>query len=150
MYYMYCSFNNLASCHPADSVEAFAELFMQDKVHHAPYFHTFKSLWDHRDDSNVHHFTYEDLQNVSCESQLHFIAAHLPMHIIVRPQSQTAFLQDANGEIKRLADFLGKPLTEEQIHQIAVHTDFKHMSKNEKLNSSEMTVTDKQTGEKKI
>ena len=59
-------------------------------------------------------------------------------------------LQDANAEIKRLADFLGRPLTEEQIQQIAVHTDFKNMSKNEKLNSSELTIKDKHTGETKF
>ena len=77
MYHMYCTFPDLASAHPADSVEAFAELFMQDRVHHAPYFHMFKSLWDHRDDSNVHYLTYEDLRKVSYE----FLIEHIKLSI---------------------------------------------------------------------
>ncbi|GAV01461.1 hypothetical protein RvY_12170 [Ramazzottius varieornatus] len=120
MYHMYCTFPNLASAHPANSAAEFAELFMQDKVHHAPYFHTFKSVWEHRNDPNVHHLSYESLR------------------------------EDPRSEIKRLADFLDKPLTSQQAEQIAHHTDFDNMRQNENLNSSAMTVTDKTTGETKF
>ncbi|GAV01477.1 hypothetical protein RvY_12183 [Ramazzottius varieornatus] len=118
MFSMYGNMKNLSCAHPVKSLEHFAEGFMQDKVHHAPYFHMFKSYWEHRHEPNVHYVSYE---------QLH---------------------EDAPAEIKRLADFMGKPLTEQQAQQIAHYTSFQNMSKNDKLNMEKyLTVNDPVTGE---
>ena len=57
----------MASAHAVDSFDAFAESFMQDNVLQAPYFHKFKSYWEHWDEPNVHHICYEKLHEVRME-----------------------------------------------------------------------------------
>lgn len=45
------------------------------------------------------------------------------------------FLQDLRGEIKKVACFLNKSLTEEQVEKIADHLRFENFEKNEMVNN---------------
>ena len=64
MFSMYKHMENLASAHQVESLDHFADSFMQDKVHHAPFFHMFKSYWEHIDQPNFHYVSYERLHEV--------------------------------------------------------------------------------------
>ena len=58
-----------------------------------------------------------------------------------------SFAQDTTGHIKRLAEFVGVALTDEQVQQIAVDTSFKNMSENKMWNKDFLTTRDPKTGE---
>jgi estrone sulfotransferase len=51
-------------------------------------------------------------------------------------------IQDLRAEIQRLAEFLGKSLTDEQLIQLKEHLTFENFAKNEAVNNS----TDKKHG----
>jgi hypothetical protein len=44
------------------------------------------------------------------------------------------FLQDLRGEVEKVANFLGKPLTEEKMIKLLEHLKFDNISKNESVN----------------
>ena len=44
--------------------------------------------------------------------------------------------QDKRGTIKKIAEFLGRPLTEEDIDRIVEHTSLQYMKTNDKVNLS--------------
>ncbi|GAV01988.1 hypothetical protein RvY_12610 [Ramazzottius varieornatus] len=104
MYFMFKHIKQLNCAHPVANLDVFAEAFMEGHVHYGLYFHYFNSFWQHWQQPNFFHVSYERLH------------------------------QDAAAEIRRLVDFLGNPLTEEQAQQVAHHTTFERMEKNDKLN----------------
>lgn len=56
-------------------------------------------------------------------------------------------LQDINSSIRKIADFLGKSLSEADVSKIAEHCQFKNMKNNEMLNFSwwkESGIADKE------
>lgn len=71
-----------------------------------PFAKHFLEFWTRRNDENIFHLTYENLQ------------------------------KDAIGWIKKIANFLEKQLTEEQVQQIAAHCSFNKMSENPATNYS--------------
>ena len=58
-------------------------------------------------------------------------------------------LKDRRGTIKRIADFLGKSLTEDDIDRVMEHTSLENMKKNEAVNfkyQEKLHGTDKTDG----
>ncbi|KAG8181897.1 hypothetical protein JTE90_026056 [Oedothorax gibbosus] len=86
------------------SFDNFFEDFISDKVAYGPFWKHYTEVWPHRNDPNVLLLYYEDLH------------------------------KDIHGSIKRIADFLNKDLSEEEINQIADHCSFHNMSKNPNVN----------------
>jgi len=87
------------------SVEAFAEYFMNNKVFYGPYFPHVFDAWSKRHHPNVHFVFYEDLK------------------------------KDLRAEIIKVATFLGKSLTEENISKLITHLGFDSFAKNNAVNN---------------
>ncbi|KAF2886189.1 hypothetical protein ILUMI_19984 [Ignelater luminosus] len=85
-------------------LETFAKLFMADKVLYGSYWKHIFGYWNLRDSPNVLIIRYEDMK------------ANLP------------------SVIKKVAKFLGKELTEEQIELLTKHLNFQSMRENKAVN----------------
>lgn len=88
-------------------LEEFVHGFINNKITYAPYARSVKEFWSHRNDENVLFLTYEGLT------------------------------MDFFGSLRRIADFLNKPLSDELMEQIANHCSFQKMSSNPKVNFSQ-------------
>ncbi|GAU94762.1 hypothetical protein RvY_06481 [Ramazzottius varieornatus] len=79
--------------------EDFAERFMSNQVANTPYFANLHSYWSRRHEPNIFLLSYEHLE------------------------------KDHAGIIRKLATFLGKDLTEEQVGLVRYQTSFSEMKK---------------------
>ncbi|XP_023227898.1 estrogen sulfotransferase-like [Centruroides sculpturatus] len=82
----------------------FFESFIEDKVPYGPLWRHYMEFWEHRDDNNIFIISYEDLQ------------------------------RDMKGCIEKIATFLGKSLSEDEINRIKDHCCFINMSQNPSVN----------------
>ena len=57
------------------------------------------------------------------------------------------FLKDIPGTIRKIAEFLGKILSPDQVARIASIVEFKNMQKNPKLNKMDLSVFDESKGQ---
>lgn len=79
------------------------DMFLRDEVSYAPFAKHVLEFWERRNEDRVLFLQYEDLQ------------------------------KDLAKEIRRIATFLGKSLSETQIEQIADHCSFRQMSINSRV-----------------
>jgi len=85
-------------------VARFADYFMKGLIYFAPFFTTLLEAWNLRHHPNLLFLFYEDLK------------------------------RDLRGGIKRVGDFLQKPLTDEQLTRLTEHLRFDNFSRNEAVN----------------
>ncbi|KAI9553518.1 hypothetical protein GHT06_021436 [Daphnia sinensis] len=90
--------------HYTGNLEAFADYFMTDRVYSAPFFPHLLDAWNKRHHPNLHFVFYEDLK------------------------------RNLRGEIEKIAKFLGKTLTEDQLVKLTEHLRFDNFAKNETVN----------------
>ena len=94
-----------------------------------PYFSTVLDAWAKRDHPNLLYLFYEDMKKVGSYRLVNQKPIDYKKHL--------NFLinwQDLPTEIKRIASFLGKTLTEEQIEKLVDHVSMDKFSKNESVN----------------
>jgi len=87
------------------NIETFAEYFIEDKMFNGPYFPHVFEGWSKRHHPNLHFVFYEDLK------------------------------ADLRGEIVKIATFLGKSLTDEQLTKLTEHLGFNKMKNNAAVNN---------------
>merc|ERR1712071_348807 len=87
------------------NIETFAEYFIEDKMFNGPYFPHVFEGWSKRHHPNLHFVFYEDLKT------------------------------DLRGEIVKIATFLGKSLTDEQLTKLTEHLGFNKMKNNAAVNN---------------
>ncbi|XP_064100273.1 sulfotransferase 1E1-like isoform X2 [Macrobrachium nipponense] len=85
------------------SLEEFLPYFMDDEVVYGPYWLHIKEAWEKKGDPNLHFVFYEDFQ------------------------------KDVKAEVKKLNEFLGTGLTEEQMDKVIKHTSFEEMKKRDNV-----------------
>jgi hypothetical protein len=90
------------------SFDEFFELFLKHDTPYGSYWHNVLSWWALRERPNILFLTYEDLH------------------------------KDLAKEVRRIAEFLGKELTSEQVSAIVAHTSFDRMRANPMTNASKM------------
>ncbi|CAE8592221.1 unnamed protein product [Polarella glacialis] len=88
--------------------DEFFELFLAHQVPYGSYWENVLSWWAVRQQPNVLFLTYEDLH------------------------------QDLHGEVGKVANFLGRSLTPEQVNRIVEHSSFEQMRANPMTNASQM------------
>ncbi|CAL8071678.1 unnamed protein product [Orchesella dallaii] len=88
----------------AGSFEDFLEKFEKNELPYGPFFDHIESYVRHREDSNLLIVTYEELS------------------------------KDPRDVIKKIAAFLEKPLDEEDVQKVVMHTSFESMKKNSAVN----------------
>lgn len=98
------------------TIDRFLDLLIDNKLIYGDMVEHFLGYWKRRNDGNVLFLTYEGLQ------------------------------KDFKGELRKIAKFLGKPLTEEQVDQVTDHCSFASMSKNPMTNYSQGGATVKGEG----
>ncbi|KAK3793730.1 hypothetical protein RRG08_006551 [Elysia crispata] len=86
------------------SFEDYCQLFVSDKVDYGPWWKHVSEAWNRRDDDNVLFLVYEDL--------------HL----------------DTGKHVREIANFLGKPVSDEQVDMIVKHCSFESMKQNNSVN----------------
>ncbi|XP_077989338.1 sulfotransferase 1C4-like [Glandiceps talaboti] len=84
----------------------FVERFVEGKVAWGSWFDHVLGYWNHRNDGNILFLQFADLK------------------------------KDLPGQVRKIADFLGKPLTEEQIKIVSDWCSFENMSKHPNSNLS--------------
>lgn len=82
----------------------FCKLFLSGKITFGPFWHNVLSFWNRRHDENLLFLKYEDMR------------------------------RDLDSVIRRVAAFIGKELTEEQIERLKGHLSFESMKKNRSVN----------------
>ncbi|XP_035218190.1 sulfotransferase 1E1-like [Stegodyphus dumicola] len=92
----------------------FFERFLANRSTYSPFLQHNLEFWKHRNDENVLFLFYEDLQ------------------------------KDLPKNLKKISDFLGKPLTAEEIKAVVDHCSFKNMAKSESVGLSDEDVVDGQ------
>ncbi|XP_043231719.1 sulfotransferase 1C4-like [Amphibalanus amphitrite] len=85
--------------------EEFFDLFLENKVVQAPFMPHVKEAWEKKDHPNLLFLFFEDLKS------------------------------DLKGNIRRVGDFLGKTLSEEQVEQLYEHLKFDNFKKNPYVNN---------------
>ena len=99
--------------------------FSHVPVPYAPFFAHVLEAWNQRQHRNLHFVFYEDLKKVGGLSDFHSRS---------QLSSLTISFQDLRGEIKKVADFMEKPLSDEQLDLMTQHLRFDSFSKNEAVN----------------
>ncbi|KFM75523.1 Sulfotransferase 4A1, partial [Stegodyphus mimosarum] len=84
--------------------ETFLHDFLDDKIPYGPVWKHYSEMWEHRNDENVLILFYEDFQ------------------------------KDIHESIKRIAEFLNKDLTAQEVFAIANHCSFHNMRHNPSVN----------------
>lgn len=101
----YYHYHRLLEFHKfSGDLETFAEYFIRDELYCSPFFPHLIDAWDRRHHPNMYFVFYEDLK------------------------------QDLPGQIRKIAQFLGKPLADEQIAKLSEHLRFDNFAKNESVN----------------
>ncbi|XP_042856928.1 sulfotransferase 1C4-like [Penaeus japonicus] len=83
------------------SLDQYVDYFVKDELIYGPYWEHLREAWPKRDHPNMHFFFYEDMK------------------------------ADPKAEMKKLDQFLGTNLTEEQLDKIIAYTSFEQMKKRE-------------------
>lgn len=96
-------------------------------VMYSPYFPHIIDAWNKRHHPNLKFVFYEDMKKVI----LHFKIIPITKIII---KFILCFQQNLRGEIEKIAQFLGKSLTEEQLDRITEHLRIDSFAKNESAN----------------
>lgn len=86
------------------TLEEFCELFLNDKAPIGPIWNHYLSFWEKRHEPNVLFLKYEDLK------------------------------RDLKGIIRKTSKFLEKPITDEQVKELADYLSFKSMKENPAVN----------------
>ncbi|XP_077289157.1 luciferin sulfotransferase-like isoform X3 [Arctopsyche grandis] len=94
----------------------FYKMFLANKVGYAPFWAHVLGFWKRRDQENILFLRYEDMK------------ADLP------------------SVIRRVASFLGKPCSEEQLLKLADHLSFENMKKNPAVNYEPVCEMNKKLG----
>nr|CAH7721408.1 unnamed protein product [Callosobruchus chinensis] len=84
--------------------DSFCDLFLAGKLSYTPYWSHLLSFWQHRNQENILFLKYEDMN------------------------------KDLPTVIKKVANFLQKPLSEEQVQILCNHLSFENMKKNPAVN----------------
>lgn len=84
--------------------EEFADLFLNDKAPVGPVFNHYLGFWRKRHEFNIMFIRYEDMKH------------------------------DLKGMIRKTAKFLEKPITEDQVDELAEHLSFSKMKNNPAVN----------------
>nr|CAH0102985.1 unnamed protein product [Daphnia galeata] len=87
------------------TMDEFAEYFMNDEVVYSPFFLHILDAWSKRHHPNMHFMFYEDMK------------------------------KDLRGEIEKVATFLGKSFSDEQLGKLTEHLKFENFQKNESVNN---------------
>jgi len=90
------------------NIHEFIEYFMQDEVLYSPYWVNVIDAWNKRHNPNLLFIFYEDLK------------------------------MDLPNQLKKVATFLGKKLTEDQIEALVLHLDFDKFKANPSVNYTEL------------
>lgn len=97
--------------------DQFFERFINNRATYSPFLNHNLEFWNHRNDANILFLFYEDMQ------------------------------QDIVNNIKKVAEFLGRSLTDDEISSIKDHCSFKKMAESKTVGlSSSDTVTGKGAG----
>jgi len=88
--------------------EDFFNLFLEDSLLQLPFMPHVREAWDKRDSAHMLFLFFEEMK------------------------------ADLRGVIKRVAEFLGKTLTEEQVEQLYEHLKFDNFKKNQYVNMDPM------------
>ena len=88
------------------TLDQFADLFIDGEVSQLPYFPHVLEAWKHRNNPNLLFLFFEDMK------------------------------RDLRGTIQKVADFLGKSLTKEQLDGLETNLHFSSMKKNPWVNKS--------------
>ncbi|KAJ8935118.1 hypothetical protein NQ318_004495, partial [Aromia moschata] len=88
--------------------EKYCENFVNNKAWFSPYFEHIKEAWTKRNDNNFLFLFYEDT------------------------------LKDMRSTIRKVADFLEKKLTDEQIEQLMDHLSFEKFKNNQSVNCEQL------------
>lgn len=91
-------------CTFTGDMEQFAEYFMDNKLLWTPYFDTVLDAWSKKDHPNMLFLWYEDMK------------------------------KDLRSEIRKIAKFLNKTLTDEQVEKLVDHVKIDKFAKNESVN----------------
>nr|CAH0104486.1 unnamed protein product [Daphnia galeata] len=91
-------------CHYTGEMDDFVDYFINNKLLWTPYFPTVLEAWAKRDHPNLLYLFYEDMK------------------------------KDLPTEIKKMAAFLNKTLTEEQIEKLVDHVQIDKFAKNDSVN----------------
>lgn len=83
------------------TLEQYVDYFVKDELIYGPYWEHLREAWPRRDHPNMHFLFYEDMK------------------------------ADPKAELRKLNQFLGTDLTEEQLEKIAHYTSFEEMKKRE-------------------
>jgi len=108
------------------NLEQFAQYFMDDKVLAAPFFDHILEAWAKRDHPNLLFIFYEDMKKVFLKNKT--MNLFIYYELIYN-------LQNLRGEIEKVAKFLNKKLTEDQINLLREHLRFDNFQKNESVNN---------------
>nr|CAI5822656.1 unnamed protein product [Callosobruchus analis] len=92
------------------TVEDFANELMDGKVDYCPYWKHVFQFWERRNEPNVMILRYEEM------------------------------VKDTPAMIKKVAEFLGKKLTDEELAKLAHHVSFESMKKNNAVNNVRMVA----------
>ncbi|GFQ88926.1 sulfotransferase 1E1 [Trichonephila clavata] len=84
--------------------ESFFREFLSDKVPYGPIWKHYQEMWDHRNEANILILFYEDLH------------------------------KDIQGTIKKVATFLDRDVSDEEINDIVDHCSFHNMAQNPNVN----------------
>jgi len=102
----YFHYHKLMDYHQySGDLETFAEYFMKDTVYNAPYFPHLLDAWNKRHHPNLLFVFYEDLK------------------------------RDLKGQTARIASFLGKSMSEEELERLREHLRFDNFAKNDAVNN---------------
>ncbi|ROT80799.1 estrogen sulfotransferase [Penaeus vannamei] len=85
------------------SLEQYVDYFVNDQLIYGPYWEHLREAWPRRDHPNMHFLFYEDMK------------------------------ADPKAELRKLNQFLGTDLTEEQLQKIAHYTSFEEMKKRDEV-----------------
>lgn len=105
-------------------LDDFVRLFVKDDCVYCPYFDNVAGYWKRRSEPNVFFTTYEKLQTVR----------HLPCLVTV--SGLFLVLQDPVAEVRKVANFLQRPISQEEATVIARYTTFDSMKDNDFVNYS--------------
>ena len=110
-------------------MEETANHFINNTAIYSPFFDHVAEAWDKRQQPNVFFTTFEKLLKVCSPSP--FPTPCWQSEVVL---DLLFVLQDFKNETRKMAQFLGKTLTEEQVEMIAHHCNFDAMKNNDNVN----------------
>lgn len=98
-------------------------------MYYSPFFAHALEAWAQRRHPNMLFLFYEDMKNVQIPLSLYLVSSTDYSYLTALFQ-----WQNLRGEIERVADFLGKSLSGEQLARLVAHLQFENFAKNESVN----------------